>query len=147
MLIGIIPYAHQLLTAVVSEGAAVVDATCGNGNDSLFLSDLVGDKGTVFSFDVQSQAIERTNELLTRHGKENVHVIHDSHEHINEHIPSELKGKIQGAIFNLGYLPRSDKRVITQGHSTLSAIEQLLEYIGRGGRIVLVVYHGHEGGK
>lgn len=147
MFTGIIPFAHELLKDVIEENDIVIDATCGNGNDTLFLAKLVGDKGQVYTFDVQAQAIENTKQLLRKNNIENVSYIHDSHAKISTYVPEEYKEKVSTAVFNLGYLPRSDKSIITQADSTIAALEQLLPYIKKKGRIVLVVYHGHEGGK
>lgn len=147
MLIGIIQYAHQLLEQSIKNGETVVDATCGNGNDTLFLSKLIGDEGHVYAFDVQAQAIENTKTKLTENNRHNVAYINDSHAKLSTYIPKHLKGMIGGAIFNLGYLPRSDKSIITQGDSTISAVEQLLTYLRKKGVIVIVIYHGHEGGE
>src|SRR5690625_5302883 len=116
MIKGIIPYAHHLLKSTVKQGDTVVDATCGNGNDTLFLAELVGEAGHVYSFDIQAQAIETTKNVLKEHQYENVTYVHDSHAKIAEYIPSELLGQIGGAIFNLGYLPRSDKQKIGRAH-------------------------------
>jgi len=147
LLKGIIPFAHDLLKESVERGETVVDATCGNGNDTLFLSELVGPTGTVYAFDIQKQAIETTRKLMEDNERTNVSLIHDSHELLDQYIDSDLKGKLGGAIFNLGYLPRSDKKVITKGESTIAAIEKLLSYIRIGARVVIVIYHGHEGGE
>lgn len=145
MLKGIIPFAHQLLKDSVEKGAVTVDATSGNGNDTLFLSELVGEAGKVYAFDIQKQAIETTKALLEEKNCHNVHLIHDSHSKIKQYLPSNTE--ISGAIFNLGYLPRSDKQIITKGDTTIQAIESLLKMLKKGARIVIVVYHGHEGGK
>src|SRR5699024_11443519 len=51
------------------------------------------------------------------------------------------------AIFNLGYLPRGDKTIITTPASTIAAIKKLLQFIRLSGRIALVIYHGHPGGQ
>ncbi|HLR42192.1 MAG TPA: class I SAM-dependent methyltransferase [Pseudogracilibacillus sp.] len=144
---GIIPFAHDLLKSVVAEGDIAIDATCGNGHDTLFLAKLVGDKGHVYTFDVQAQAIESAKQLLAKNDVENVSYIHDSHAKINTYLSKKYQEKVSAAVFNLGYLPRSDKSIITQADSTIAALEQLLPYIKKNGRIVLVVYHGHEGGK
>lgn len=146
MLTGIIPYAHQLLKNTLKQGDIAVDATCGNGNDTLFLSKLVGDSGHVYSFDIQEQAIETTKGLLQANEKHNITYIHDSHAKVNQYIPEALHGKIGGAIFNLGYLPRSDKQIITKGDSTITAVNSLLPYIKKEALIVIVIYYGHEGG-
>lgn len=146
MVKGIIPYAHHLLKSTINKGDFVVDATCGNGNDTLFLTNLVGESGHVYAFDVQAQAIETSKALLKKNGKENVTYIHDSHANIEKYIPILLRDKIGGAVFNLGYLPRSDKQIITQGDSTIAAINALLPFFKKGAVIVIVIYYGHEGG-
>jgi len=51
----VLQYAQQLLKATVEEGDTVVDATAGNGHDTLFLAQLVGDSGQVYAFDVQKK--------------------------------------------------------------------------------------------
>ncbi len=146
MLKRIIPFAHELLTRSVRVGDIVVDATCGNGNDTLVLCGLVGREGHVYAFDIQKQAIDTTRSLLQDHDFTNVTYIHDSHAKLAQYLPKNLKGKLGGAIFNLGYLPRSDKKIITKGESTIQAIETLLEYIREEALVVIVIYHGHEGG-
>lgn len=147
MLKGIIPFAHDLLKESVEPGEIVVDATCGNGNDTLFLSNLVGEDGAVYAFDIQEQAIETTEKLLHENKRTNVNLILDSHAQIDKYIRDDGVETLGGAIFNLGYLPRSNKQIITKGDSTIAAIETLLRYIRIGARIVIVVYHGHDGGK
>lgn len=146
MLKRIIPYTHQLLENSVEAGDVVVDATCGNGNDTLLLSRLVGESGHIYAVDVQEQAIESTKRLLASNNRTNVTYIHDSHAKLDQYLPDDSRGKIGGAIFNLGYLPRSDKQIITHGDSTIAAVETLLQYIRKKALVVLVVYHGHEGG-
>ena len=143
----IIPFAHQLLKENINEGETVIDATCGNGNDTLFLSNLVGHSGHIYAFDIQMEAINITKKLLTDHEYSAITYIHDSHANIDKWLPEELKQKVPGVIFNLGYLPKGNKSLITEGHSTIKAIEKSLDYLKNNGIIVIVVYHGHEGGK
>src|SRR5690625_5268745 len=147
MLKGILNYAHHLLEESINEGEIVIDATCGNGNDTLFLSKIVGDEGHVLAFDIQEQAIQNTKQLISENGFDNVSVINDSHAHIENYLPEEIEETIGGAIFNLGYLPKSDKTIITEGQSTITAIDTILANLKKDGLIVIVVYHGHEGGK
>lgn len=146
MLKGIIKYAHQLIEESIELGDTVIDATCGNGNDTLLLSNLVGNEGSVLAFDIQEQAIQNTKQLIKDHGRKNVTVIQDSHAHVANYLSNETT-QIGGAIFNLGYLPKSDKAIITKGTTTIQAIETILTSLKKEGLIVLVVYHGHEGGK
>ncbi|MCU9614270.1 methyltransferase domain-containing protein [Caldibacillus lycopersici] len=144
----VLPYSHKLLSNAIKAGDIVVDATIGNGNDTLFLAQLVGEEGIVYGFDVQKQAIKRTNERLQQHGvSKQVILFHAGHEQLKEKIPIEQQKKISAAIFNLGYLPSGDHSIVTLPVTTISAIEQLLENIAPGGIIVLVIYHGHPEGK
>ncbi|GEN88658.1 class I SAM-dependent methyltransferase [Oceanobacillus sojae] len=143
MLLNILTYAHTLLRESLKEGDIAIDATCGNGHDTLFLSQTVGSAGKVYGFDIQEQAIQKTQEKLQENDCHNVSLIQDSHEKIPEYIKEDIFG---GAIFNLGYLPKSDKSIITKPHSTLAAIEAILEKLKTKGLIILVIYYGHSGG-
>lgn len=143
----ILPYAKTLLEKSVKSGDIVVDATLGNGHDTVFLAKLAGESGRVYGFDVQEEAIAASSERLIKEGLlERVVLVHQGHETLADHIPATDHGKITGAIFNLGYLPGSDKTIITKPDTTIAAIEQLLKIMAPEGIIVLVIYHGHEGG-
>ncbi|MBD7962699.1 class I SAM-dependent methyltransferase [Fictibacillus norfolkensis] len=145
---GVLPFARTLLRTFCDEGDIVIDATCGNGNDTLFLSKLVGENGHVYAFDIQEQAIENSKQrLVDHHADHNVTFYHASHDELTTQLPSDLHTKITAAIFNLGYLPGSDKSITTTGSSTIGAIEQLLQLLKPEGVIILVIYHGHEEGK
>jgi predicted methyltransferase len=143
----ILPFARKLLETAVSPGDIVVDATLGNGHDTLFLAHLVGADGHVFGFDIQKDAIMSTaNRLEEQKLLERVTLFQKGHEHIERSIPSSDHGKVTGAIFNLGYLPGGDKSIVTKPNTTISAIEQLLSIMAIEGVIVLVIYHGHPEG-
>lgn len=143
----ILPFARELLENAVQPGDVVVDATLGKGNDTLFLANLVGDSGHVYGFDIQEEAILATKNRLAEHNVlERAILIHKGHEQMIHSVPSIHHGKITGAIFNLGYLPGSDKSIVTKSHTTIAAIEQLLEIMAPEGIIVLVIYHGHPEG-
>lgn len=140
----VVAFSHQLLQDAVIPGDIVIDATAGNGNDTIFLSQLVGENGQVLAFDIQDQAIAATNKKLTEHAIHNTKIIQDSHEHVAAYL--DTTDQISGAIFNLGYLPGSDKTVITHGASTIKALNSMLAFLRKRGVIVLVIYHGHKGG-
>lgn len=145
---GILPFARNLLEKAATQGDVVIDATAGNGHDTLYLANLVGPNGTVYSYDIQEQAIQHTRERLNAHGAtDQVTLFHKSHDQIETTIPAEHHGKIKAAIFNLGYLPGADKAVVTKPSSTLEAIKQIFSLLAKGGIIVLVIYHGHPEGK
>lgn len=144
----ILPFGKVLLEKAVKSGDAVVDATIGNGHDTLFLANLAGENGRVYGFDVQHEAVSATEELIRSNGLSNrVTLFQQGHENLATLIPQEENGKITGAIFNLGYLPGSDKSVITKPNTTISAVEQLLNVMAHEGIIVIVIYHGHPGGE
>jgi len=143
----ILPFAKNLLQKAVKPGDIVVDATVGNGHDTVFLAEIVGENGKVYGFDVQEEAIVATKERLAEHDLSDRGILfHEGHEHLSTKIPTNDYGKITGAIFNLGYLPGSDKTIVTKPETTIAAIGQLLEIMSPGGIIVLVIYHGHEQG-
>ncbi|WP_096189815.1 class I SAM-dependent methyltransferase [Evansella halocellulosilytica] len=145
---GILPFARLLLKKAVSNGGVAIDATAGNGHDTLFLANLVQAEGTVYSFDIQAQAIDKTKQrLLTHKADQQVHLIHDGHETVESYLKEDDFGKINGAIFNLGYLPGSDKTVTTTPDTTITAVHKILSHLLPEGILVLVVYHGHEEGK
>ena len=143
----ILPYARILLEKAISPGDYAVDATAGNGHDTLFLTKLVGTDGHVFAFDVQEEAIQQTKKRLVENDAEQQATLFlHSHDQMKNVLPDDCKGKITAAVFNLGYLPGGDKSIVTEADSTISAIEQLLELMAVEGIIVLVVYHGHPEG-
>lgn len=138
----VLPFAKRLIAQTVKEGETVVDATAGNGNDTLFLAEQVGASGRVYAFDIQQAALDATAKrlgpLVNR-----TDLILDTHAHVANYI----QAPIGGAMFNLGYLPRSDDlSIITKPDSTIQAIRSLLELLKVGGIITVSVYDGHEGG-
>ncbi|TRM13003.1 methyltransferase domain-containing protein [Lentibacillus cibarius] len=146
MIKGIIHFSHHLLNEAIIEGDTVIDATCGNGHDTLFLSQAVGSSGHVYGFDIQEQAVINTKQRLSEYQLTNATIINDSHSNFIHHIPVDRLTRLGGAIFNLGYLPGSDKSMITKSETTILALEGILSHLKKNGLIVLVVYHGHEGG-
>ena len=60
----VLPFARTLLQTAVKEGDYAVDATLGNGYDTCFLAEIVGDNGKVFGFDIQKEAIESSTTRL-----------------------------------------------------------------------------------
>ncbi|KIL46406.1 tRNA (mnm(5)s(2)U34)-methyltransferase [Jeotgalibacillus campisalis] len=143
----ILPYARQLLERVVDKGDVVVDATVGNGHDTLYLAQLVGEHGRVYGFDIQQEAIDETASKLEEHHLRNrVMLFQEGHELADQAIPPVHHGAISGAIFNLGYLPGGDETLVTRPRTTITAVEKLLDMIKPGGMIVMVIYHGHPEG-
>lgn len=140
--------AHEILRSSVAPGDAVIDATAGNGHDTLFLAQLAAPGGTVFAFDIQPGALANTRRRLEDAGlpPETWQLIPYGHEQMADHIPQRWAGRIAAVVFNLGYLPGGDKSVTTSPVSTLAAMSAALNLLRPGGTLVAVLYTGHPGG-
>lgn len=135
--------AKQLVGSLLQPGDHAVDATTGNGQDTLALAQTVGSSGKVYGFDIQEEALIATrNMLTTRNTISQVELIQACHSKMAEHIIKP----VHAVMFNLGYLPNGNKSVTTQATTTLSAIEQAQGLLVPGGIISVVTYPGHEEG-
>lgn len=139
-------YATRWLKEALREGAYGVDATVGNGYDTLFLAHEVGPQGHVLGFDVQKVALTNATEMLRFAGLLNrVTLVLASHEELRRYLPPGQQ--ITVAMFNLGYLPRGDRRIITRPPSTLTALSTVLTHLELAGRVTILSYRGHGGGE
>lgn len=136
-------WAQLILRDRLRPGDVVVDATMGNGHDTLFLTQCVAPGGHVYAFDVQEKALEETRKRVPA---EATTLIHAGHETMKARLPAELHGRISAVMFNLGYLPGTDKTLITHTDTTMLAVWQTLELLKPGGILTIVVYPGHDGG-
>jgi len=136
--------AHIALDRCLAPGDWAVDATAGNGHDTAWLAQRVGEKGRVFAFDVQEAAITAATARVR--GLPQVTLIHAGHERLSELLPPQARGQLAGVMFNLGYLPGGSKDLITHADTTLAALEQALAFLKQRGLITLVLYPGHPGG-
>lgn len=138
--------ARQAVTQAVSlagAGCVLVDATAGNGHDTVFLARLaLPEGGEVVAFDIQAQALEGVQDRLTQ---EDLHatLVCASHVELREHVP----GDVTAIMFNLGFLPGSDKAVVTRKDSTLAALEAAADLLAVHGVLSVHAYSGHPGGK
>lgn len=146
MMIPLTSQAHELCRSVLKPGETAIDATAGNGHDTLFLAKMVTSAGRVYAFDIQSFALHKTKEILQEAGIENVELFRENHALMNRFIPEEKTGRVGAIMFNLGYLPHGDKSLITTSESTLNAIRQGLELLRPGGIMTILAYTGHPGG-
>lgn len=121
----------------------VIDATIGNGKDSLFLLNHITN-GYLFGFDIQKKAINNTNNVLKEHFN-NYKLFNIGHEHMYK-ILKDYQKKISLIVFNLGYLPNSNKKVKTNYKTTIKAIKEGLKLLNNKGHIVITIYPGHEEG-
>jgi Putative rRNA methylase len=137
--------ASSWIEVALFDGALAIDATVGNGYDALFLGHRVGPKGRVLGFDVQKAALAGAREILKFVGSiDHVSLIHDSHTRLADYLPAGAV--IHAAMFNLGYLPRGNRQIITRPETTVLALRSALEHLAERGRVTLLVYRGHEGG-
>lgn len=132
--------AHRLAGERLAPGDLAVDATVGNGHDTLFLAECVGPAGRVVGFDVQEEAIRRTAERVA--GRAQVELHRTGHENLADHVPAPARA----IVFNLGYLPSGDKTVVTRPETTLAALDAALDRLAGNGIVTVTLYPGHEGG-
>lgn len=137
-------WCHQFLSQQVQPGDLCIDATMGNGHDTLFLSQLTGETGRVLAFDIQQQALDSTQSLLHQHAHtDNVTLILDSHSNLSDYVKPETVSCI---VFNFGYLPCADHKISTHKETSIPAIEQGLESLKAGGLMSLCIYSGGDSG-
>jgi SAM-dependent methyltransferase len=139
---GPVALSHLFIRRFTREGDRVVDATCGNGNDTLLLAELVGCGGRVWAFDIQAQAINQTSARLSEAGlNDRVEIVPGGHETMTAHV----SGPVDLIVFNLGYLPGGRRDLITRPETTRPALIQSLGIIKPGGILLVTVYPGHDG--
>ncbi len=135
----------RFILAHLRPGDVAVDCTMGNGNDTAFLSQTVGERGRVYAFDIQEAALESTRAHLAELGcPENYTLIHASHHRILEFVKENPKA----VMFNLGYLPGSGKKqVTTMRETTMEAVRGAVELLDHDGILLVAIYPGHEEGR
>ncbi len=148
--LSVLSYAHKLvLERLDAHSGYAIDATAGTGVDTLMLAKAAGRRGQVFSFDIQQDALDRTQERLDKEDQAklaSVQLILDSHATMSQYIPEAQHGKIQVIMFNLGYLPTGDLSIITEPESTLTALNSAFDLLAIRGILTIVLYPGHAGG-
>ena len=151
-------FAAHVVSAYLRPGDIAVDATCGNGWDTLFLCRQTGAEGIVYAFDIQQEALEKAKERFSctcrrpcgpgREEEEQplaqVRWILDSHENMDRYLD---EGSVSAIVFNLGYLPGGNKELVTRAESSRDAVEKALKLIRKGGIISIVLYPGHGEGR
>lgn len=141
---------HHFWHTIVTPGDTVIDATCGNGHDTLCMAKLAltGDSGSVFALDIQPEAIEKTKLLLQTNLSEDLYnkisLLQSSHRRFPKEI---LPKSVKLIAYNLGYLPGGDKTLTTMAESTLESLYNALELISPEGMISITCYPGHPQGK
>ncbi|MFM8570944.1 MAG: tRNA (mnm(5)s(2)U34)-methyltransferase [Pirellula sp.] len=131
----------------ITQSSIAIDATAGNGFDTLFLAQRVGPLGHVYAFDLQADAIARTSQRVADAGfSARVTCIQADHANLAEHIPKEHYGRVSCAMLNLGYLPHSDKSIVTKSHSTIRALDALEAMLSSNSMLSILAYVGHPDG-
>lgn len=156
--ISLVDAAHNLIREVLQPGDIAIDATVGNGHDTLFLLEQAGLNGRVYGFDIQLAAIEssrakvdayRTGERACKNAhlaSGNLILIQANHADMADKIPAHYHGNISTIMFNLGYLPGGDKRIITRTDTTVMALNSASRLLSNKGIITVMAYPGHPGG-
>lgn len=135
--------AADVMHQVVCAGDTVIDATLGNGHDTLMLAELVGETGHVIGFDIQPDAVARTSALLQEHGLlGRCELYAEGHQQIADRVQVPVKA----AVFNLGWLPGSNKSITTLWETTQVAVQSALSLLVQGGVCTICAYPGHEAG-
>lgn len=129
---------HQWIKENLSAQSIVVDATIGNGHDTLFLCKHAS---FVYGFDVSKQALQTTSQKVMH--CDNVQLICDSHHKLLDYIDTS----IDGIVFNCGYLPNSDHSSVTKSETTIAALDNAKQILTKRGWICITVYLGHNTGE
>jgi predicted methyltransferase len=111
---------QEILRPLIRVADLVIDATAGNGHDTLFLAECVGETGRVLvEFFLESHAA-----IATRAAPASVAVV----------------------MFNLGYLPGEDHDLTTEATETVAALNAAAAVLKGGGVLSIICYPGHPAG-
>ena len=136
--------AQCILRQLIAEGDLTIDATAGNGHDTLFLAECVGHSGQVLAFDIQQSALDAARVHVNQAGwTERVNFYQTSHANLSEHAQAETASVV---VFNLGYLPGGDHDLTTEASETLRALDAAATALKPGGTLSIICYPGHPQG-
>ena len=144
-----VAFGHMLWQSMVKPGDLVVDATCGNGYDTLLLANLAltRELGSLIAIDIQEAAIENTKALLLEELCPllipHIELVQGCHSRIGE-ILSGRKPKL--VTYNLGYLPNHDKTIKTDQATTVQSVMDALDCLADRGAVSITCYPGHQEG-
>lgn len=138
--------AHLIWKDFLRPGMTVIDATAGNGNDTLFLAKcvLTSNSGWVHAFDVQKKAIENTRARVSQNLPEAIQKRIILHEASHEIFLPNLEPSL--IVYNLGYLPGGDTSKTTKAETTLKSCQNALNMLTPNGMLSITVYPGHSEG-
>lgn len=139
--------AMELTLKYIEKGDYVIDATCGNGHDTLCLAEAVGEEGDVLALDIQREALETSKALMAEHDIKQVCFAQANFKDMRKFSSFAFPDLQPSAVvFNLGYLPGGDKALTTTAEDSLEAVKAALDLIKPGGIVTVVLYSGHEEG-
>ena len=137
-------FAQTILREAIREGDTVIDATAGNGHDTVFLAEAVGETGRVLAFDIQHSAIDSAKARIEAAGlSSRVEFYQASHARVAEHAEA---GMVSAVVFNLGYLPGENHELTTVASETLAGLAAAASLLKSGGVLSVVCYPGHAAG-
>lgn len=137
-------WCHGVIRSQVKTEGYYIDATMGNGNDTLFLCRLAGEKGKVTAFDIQEEAVRKTRRLLKEHKMEHrAELVLAGHEYMDRYAGGRAADVI---CFNFGYLPGGNHEIATRPDTSIEAIEKGLGILKPGGMMSLCIYSGKDTG-
>ena len=146
--------AHSQWSHIIRPGIdSAIDATCGNGYDSIYLAkmlfslddpiDYTSMKSELVCVDIQKQACESTRDQLAQWMdpsilEKHVQIVHSSHSPLPR--PKD-DSSVALVVWNLGYLPNSnEKELYTQMESTISSIVDAALMVRIGGMLSITSY-------
>ena len=122
-------------------GGFAVDATAGNGHDTVFLCHAVGPQGRVLALDIQQKAVDATNMRLQKMGLAKIgRAIKADHAGLADIF--EKEGRPCAVMFNLGYLPGGSHAVFTTPQHSLPALDAAWRALLPGGALTVCAYSG-----
>lgn len=138
--------AMYITSSYTFPGCVIVDATCGNGHDTIALARTKPSR--LYAFDIQQEAVAATEKMLVSEGfgsaldNGTISIICDSHSNMTQYVhePADV------IVFNLGYLPGGDKTKPTYKSETVKAARSALELLALDGVLCLTMYSGHPEG-
>ncbi len=136
-----ITFAHTFLTQHLRAPQLCIDATCGNGHDTLFLAQLMPENGRLIALDIQPEAIAQTEACLSRAG-----ILPTQYQlHCADHAnlaQYAAQGTADAILFNFGWLPGADHAVFSGEDSSLPALDAALRTLKKGGILSAILYSG-----
>lgn len=133
-----IDLAHHFWKLLIRPGDGAIDATCGNGHDTLFLAQICK---AVVSLDIQEKALHTAQARLAEHGLSNVRFLQMNHATL-----PDTEFPIRLIVYNLGYLPGGDKELTTLVKTTLKSVQEALIRVESEGMLSITCYPGHPEG-